>query len=82
MSKDAKRLPTIGEIARRLNCSVHQIEYLVRSRRIQPTTLAGNARVFSESDVDLIASLLQRIEAERASRGPGGWGCRSRACDG
>jgi Bifunctional DNA primase/polymerase, N-terminal len=37
-------MPTVGEIARRLNEPVHRIEY-VRTRDIKPTGVAGNARV-------------------------------------
>jgi predicted DNA-binding transcriptional regulator AlpA len=41
---------TVGELARRIGCPVHKIEYLIRSRNIQPIQRAGNARVFSEKD--------------------------------
>lgn len=54
MDSTGTMLPTVGEIARRLGVSTHQIEYLIRSRRIQPSGRAGNARVFSEKDVERI----------------------------
>lgn len=56
---------TIGEIARRLSAPIHRIEYVVSSRGLQPTMRAGNARVFSESDLQFIGSVLRRIDAER-----------------
>jgi DNA-binding transcriptional MerR regulator len=57
---------TVGEIARRTNQPIHRIEYLIRSRGIEPASRAGNARVFAEPDVDLIAQELARIDADRA----------------
>ena len=57
--------PTLGEIARRLGEPVHRVEYLIRSRGIQPSGIAGQARVFGEEDVARIASELQRIDRER-----------------
>jgi hypothetical protein len=35
-------LLTIGEIARRLGQALHRIEYVIRSRNIQPTSWAGH----------------------------------------
>jgi len=66
MSESTLPMPTVGEIARRLGEPVWRIEYLIRSRNIQPASRAGNARVFSEADVDLIASLARRIDSEKA----------------
>ncbi len=57
--------PTIGEIARRLSEPVHRIEYVIRSRRIRPSGLAGVARVFTDRDVERIASELRRIDEEK-----------------
>jgi hypothetical protein len=65
MSTSVPAAPTIGEIARRLGEPVHRIEYVVRSRDIQPASWAGNARIFSEADVDFIRSELRRIDEER-----------------
>jgi hypothetical protein len=56
---------TVGEIARRLNLPLHRIEYVIRSRRIQPTGWAGHARVFGQKDLDTIAAELSRISAAR-----------------
>lgn len=60
-------LATIGEISRRLAKPVHRIEYVLRSRNIAATSIAGNARVFSEADVQYIASELRRIDEERGT---------------
>ncbi|MCL5280392.1 MAG: hypothetical protein M1376_10855 [Planctomycetes bacterium] len=46
------RALTIGEIARRLNWPNHVVEYLIRSRRIEPAFRAGNLRVFPETIID------------------------------
>jgi hypothetical protein len=51
-------LPTVGEIARRLQVPVHRVEYLIRARGITPCGRAGNARVFSEGVVSRIAAEL------------------------
>ena len=65
MSAKAPSLPTIGEIARRTGEPLHRVEYIIRSRNIQPTGRAGNLRVFTEADVEHIASELRRIDADR-----------------
>jgi hypothetical protein len=59
-------MPTIGEIARRLNVPKHRVEYIIRARDIKPCGWAGNARVFPEKAVEAIASELQRIDAAKA----------------
>lgn len=56
---------TVGEIARRFGAPVHRVEYVIRSRSIQPQQRAGNARIFSEADVTYIEQVLRRIAAER-----------------
>lgn len=61
-------VPTVGEIARRLDEPIHRIEYVIRSRRIAPTGIAGNVRVFTDDDVDRIAQELHRIEVEKGDR--------------
>jgi hypothetical protein len=57
----APELPTVGVIARRLSQPVHRIEYVIRSRNIAPAGLAGNSRVFTEADVQFIASEIRRM---------------------
>ena len=65
MSATVPTVPTVGEIARRLDEPVHRIEYLIRSRNIQPSGRAGNVRVFTDADVQRIAAELRRIDAEK-----------------
>ncbi len=60
-------VPTIGLIAERLGQPIHRIEYIIRTRGITPKGIAGNVRVFTETDVDRIAGELQRIDDTRNS---------------
>lgn len=53
---------TVGEIAKRIGCPIHRIEYLIRARNIRPVQRAGNARVFTDVDLDLIAREIGRID--------------------
>ena len=59
-------MPTVGEIARRTGYSLHRVEYIIRARNIRPSGRAGNARVFTDADVERIASELRRIDSEKA----------------
>jgi len=60
-------LLTVGEIAHRLGVPVHRIEYLVRTRdQLRPLGRAGNALVYTESDLQFIAGELRRIDEEKA----------------
>ena len=68
MNASVFAMPTVGEIARRLGEPVHRIEYIIRARDIQPSSRAGNSRVFTESDVAYIAAEIGRIDADK----PGG----------
>lgn len=65
MSISAPTMPTIGEIARRLGQPIHRIQYVIRVRRIHPCGWAGNARVFPEDAVEVIAGELQRIASAK-----------------
>lgn len=66
MPATAPSMPTIGEIARRLNVPTHRVEYIIRARDIKPCGWAGNARVFDEGGVETIATELDRIEATKS----------------
>lgn len=68
MSESATVLPTVGEIARKQGVPLHRVEYLIRARGIRPSGWAGNARVFSEKDVELIARELGRAEPGPAEK--------------
>ncbi len=59
MSQD-RTFPTVGQIASYLSVPLHRVEYLIRARGIKPAGWAGNARVFSDEAVRLIAAELRR----------------------
>ena len=65
MSPPTTPVATVGEIARRLGESLHRIEYVIRSRNIQPAGRAGHARIFAEADVAYIADELRHIDARQ-----------------
>ncbi len=65
MATTTEHLWTVARIAEHLNVPRHRVEYLIETRRINPTDRAGQARVFDPLDVYLIASELRRIEADR-----------------
>ena len=59
---------SVGEIARRIGCPIHRVEYVIRSRALQPKERAGNVRVFSEADISLITGEIRRIDARNSAR--------------
>jgi hypothetical protein len=63
--KQSQSLLTVGEIARRLEIQVHRVEYIIKSRKVQPIGWAGHARVFSSASYMHIESELRRMEADR-----------------
>jgi hypothetical protein len=63
--ESSRLFATVGEIARRLGKPLHRVEYILRTRDIRPTGMAGNCRVYSDSDVDRIATELQHIDARK-----------------
>ena len=65
MSVSTPTALTVGEIAKQLSVPLHRVLYVVRSRDIRPTARAGNARVFSESDLQYIGSEIRRIDREK-----------------
>ena len=58
---------TLAEIARRLGEPLHRVAYVVRTRELHPAKRAGNCRLFSEADVELVATELRRIDIGRGS---------------
>jgi hypothetical protein len=61
MSEKVSNALTVGEIARQAGCPIHRIEYIIRSRGINPVQRAGIARVFTPADVDRITGEVKRI---------------------
>jgi MerR HTH family regulatory protein len=64
---EASRMATVGEIARRLDAPTHRIQYILRTRAIPPSGIAGNSRVYTEADVERIATELRAIEHRRGA---------------
>ncbi len=60
-------LLTVGEIAKRLGVPYHRVTYVIETRKIRPLGVAGQARVFTEANVDHIASELRRIDADKGT---------------
>lgn len=67
MEKQTKAL-TIGDLAEACNCPIHRVEYLLRSRKIEPVMRAGNYRVYASEVVDTLKGELEKIEQRRAVR--------------
>jgi hypothetical protein len=61
MPAATKRFVTVGEIARQTGHDLHKIEYILRTREIEPLGKAGNARVYSADVVEWVADELRRI---------------------
>lgn len=62
---NARMLPTVGVIAAEEGVPVHAVEYVIRTRGIQPSGWAGNARVYGEAEVARIKSELRRIQRDK-----------------
>jgi len=65
MSAQAPVIHSVGTLARLFRVSVYRIQYVIRSRGIAPTGVAGNVRLFDEAAAQRIGSELRRIAAER-----------------
>ena len=57
---EVKKALTLGEVARRLNCPIHRVKYLIQARRIEPVERAGNLRVFGPEILELLRTELNR----------------------
>ena len=68
------KLLTVGVIAERLGTTPDRIAYLIRTRRIKPASIAGNARLFRPSDVAFLRHELNKIDAKHAERKGGNHG--------
>jgi hypothetical protein len=58
---------TTGAIAQELVEPIHRIEYIIRTRGIEPECLAGNIRVFGADAVERIAEILRDIDRAQAN---------------
>jgi len=58
---------TIGAIARELGEPIHRVQYVIRTRGIDPEVMAGNIRVFADDVVERVADILQEIDRQKPS---------------
>ena len=65
MPQNATTVHPVGDIARQHGVSIHQVEYVIRARDIQPTGKAGNARIFTRKQVEFIGHELRAISEQR-----------------
>ncbi len=56
---------TVARIAERIRVPRHRVEYVIDTRGLRPAGRAGSARVFDASDVDLIESIVARMDEDR-----------------
>jgi hypothetical protein len=65
------RALTIGAIASELYEPVHRVQYAIKTRGIEPESVAGNIRVFAPETVERVAAILHEIDRQ-AARGDRG----------
>jgi hypothetical protein len=53
---------TVGVIARALNEPIHRVQYAIKTRGLEPETVAGNIRVFAPETVEIVADILREID--------------------
>jgi hypothetical protein len=59
---------TAGVIARELDEPLHRVQYAIRTRGIEPETIAGNLRIFTPETVEQVADILRDIDRQAARR--------------
>lgn len=59
---------TASQIADQLGVRLHQVQYLIKSRRIQSVARAGNIRLFDHTAIEVIAADLRRAADRREVR--------------
>ena len=62
---DSPIIHSVGTLAQLFRVPIHRIQYVIRSRGIEPAGIAGNVRLFDEAAAKRIASELQRIEDDK-----------------
>ena len=60
MNTKIKKALTIGELSRQLNCPTYRLDYLLRTRGIEPIERAGRSRIFSADVLETLRSELSR----------------------
>lgn len=62
-------LDTPGRIAAKLGVPLHRVQYIIRSRGVEPSAYAGRLRLFNREAVARIRHELNAIDARRAGGG-------------
>ena len=57
---------TVGQLAQEAKCPNWKVQYLLRSRNIQPLGRAGNMRMFAPGVVEVLRNELRKIKKKRA----------------
>jgi hypothetical protein len=65
------RALTVGAIASELRESIHRVQYAIKTRGIEPESVAGNIRMFAPEAVECVAAILREIDRQAAA-GQGG----------
>jgi hypothetical protein len=60
---------TIGAIARNLREPLHRIEHVLRTRKIEPVSVAGHVRIFDQDAVEQVAAAIREIDDRRGKGG-------------
>lgn len=67
--KRPPQLDTVGRIADRHGVPLHRVQYVVRTKGIEPTAIAGRLRLFDRDAVARIRYELNLIDARRSGEG-------------
>ena len=62
-----KKFLTVGEVAKKVNCPIWQVQYLLRARDIKPIGRAGVLRLFAPGVVDVLRRELDTIQRRKGS---------------
>lgn len=64
----SEQLYLLGDVSRRLNIAPHKVTYLYVTRRLsEPELRLGNRRIFTDGDINRIATALHiRLDEEKS----------------
>jgi len=65
MTPPPPRLDTPGRIAEKLGVPLHRVTYVIRTRAIPPSAIAGQLRLFDRAAVARIRHEVNAIDARR-----------------
>lgn len=54
---------TVGELAEKLDCPIHKVQYLLTTRRIDPIRRVGGYRIFSPEVVERLKPEIRDTKA-------------------